>query len=46
MIIQALDEFVDANDEKSEEQMIVVLKQLMNIEDKDGDDEESVVLAT
>ena len=49
MILQALDElieFVDADDEMSEEQMIVVLKQLMNIEDKDGGDEESVALAS
>ena len=49
MILQALDElieFVDADDEMSEEQMIIVLKQLMNIEDKDGGDEESVALAS
>ena len=49
MILQALDElieFVYADDEMSEEQMIVVLKQLMNIEDKDGGDEESVALAS
>ena len=38
-------EFVDADNEMNEEQRSVVLKQLMNITDKDGGDEESVVLA-
>ena len=49
MILQALDElveFVDVDDEMSEEQRIFVLKQLMNIEDKDGGDEESIALAS
>ena len=46
MILQALDELVGVDDEMSKEQRIFVLKQLMNIEDKDGSDEESVVLAS
>ena len=49
MILQALDElveFVDVDDEMSKEQRIFVQKQLMNIEDKDGGDEESVALAS
>ena len=48
MILQALDElieFVDADNEMNKEQRSVVLKQLMNIKDKDGGDEESVALA-
>ena len=49
MILQALDElveFVDVDDEMSKEQRIFVQKQLMNIEDKDGGDEESVAPAS
>ena len=48
MILQALDELIefdDADDEMCKEQRSVVLKQLTNIKDKDGGDEESVTLA-
>ena len=44
-MLDELIEFVDADNEMNEEQRSVVLKQLMNIKDKDGGDEESVMLA-
>ncbi|KAF3974618.1 hypothetical protein CMV_002068 [Castanea mollissima] len=44
--LNKLIEFVDEDDKMSEEQRSVVLKRLMNIEDKDGGDEESIALAT